>query len=104
MENKNMNMQSLMAQAQKMQKEIMGKKNEINNQTFTGNSELVTVTVNGEKKLLSVEIKSDCDLTKDDIEVLQDMIVIACNDAFKQVDEATEKAMGQYGSSLNGLI
>ena len=44
------------------------------------------------------------DLTKDDIEVLQDMIMIATNDAIKNVDQAMEKAMGQYGSALNGLF
>ena len=44
------------------------------------------------------------DLTKDDIEVLQDMIMIATNNAIKNVDQAMEKAMGQYGSALNGLF
>ena len=99
-----MNMQSLMAQAQRMQKEIMGKKEEINKQEFMGNSELVNVKVNGKKEVLSVDIKKDVELSQDDIELLQDMIVIAMNDAFKKVDEATENSMGAYGNSLNGLI
>lgn len=99
-----MNMQSLMAQAQRMQKEIMGKKEEINKQEFIGNSELVNVKVNGKKEVLSVDIKKDVELSQDDIELLQDMIVIAMNDAFKKVDEATENSMGAYGNSLNGLI
>ena len=99
-----MNMQNLMAQAQKMQKEIMGKKEEINKEEFTGNSELINVIVNGKKEVVSVKIKQGLELSKDDIEVLQDMIVIAFNDAFKKVDAATENAMGAYGSSLNGLL
>ncbi len=99
-----MNMQSLMAQAQRMQKEIMGKKEEINKQEFMGNSELVNVKVNGKKEVLFVDIKKDVELSQDDIELLQDMIVIAMNDAFKKVDEATENSMGAYGNSLNGLI
>ena len=99
-----MNMQNLMAQAQKMQKEIMGKKEEINKEEFTGNSELINVIVNGKKEVISVKIKQDVEFSKDDIEVLQDMIVIAFNDAFKKVDAATENAMGAYGSSLNGLL
>ena len=99
-----MNMQSLMAQAQRMQKEIMSKKEEINKQEFMGNSELVNVKVNGKKEVISVNIKKDVELSQDDIELLQDMIVIALNDAFKKVDEATESSMGAYGNSLNGLI
>ena len=99
-----MNMQSLMAQAQRMQKEIMSKKEEINKQEFMGNSELVNVKVNGKKEVISVNIKKDVELSQDDIELLQDMIVIALNDAFKKVDEATESSMGAYGNSLNGLL
>lgn len=99
-----MNMQNLMAQAQKMQKEIMNKKEEINKEEFIGNSELVMVKVNGKKNILSVQFKNIESLSNDDLEILQDMVVIAINDAFKQVDSAVEKKMGQYGNSLNGLL
>lgn len=98
-----MNMQNLMAQAQRMQRDIMKKKEEVGKQLFTGKSELVEVTMNGNKEVTKVVIKNE-DLTKDDIEVLQDMIMIATNDAIKNVDQAMEKAMGQYGSALNGLF
>ena len=98
-----MNMQNLMAQAQRMQRDIMKKKEEVGKQKFTGKSELVEVTMNGNKEVTEVVIKNE-DLTKDDIEVLQDMIMIATNDAIKNVDQAMEKAMGQYGSALNGLF
>ena len=98
-----MNMQNLMAQAQRRQRDIMKKKEEVGKQLFTGKSELVEVTMNGNKEVTEVVIKNE-DLTKDDIEVLQDMIMIATNDAIKNVDQAMEKAMGQYGSALNGLF
>ena len=98
-----MNMQNLMAQAQRMQRDIMKKKEEVGKQLFTGKSELVEVTMNGNKEVTEVVIKNE-DLAKDDIEVLQDMIMIATNDAIKSVDQAMEKAMGQYGSALNGLF
>ena len=98
-----MNMQNLMAQAQRMQRDIMKKKEEVEKQSFTGKSELVEITVNGNKVVTEVIIKNE-DLTKDDIEVLQDMIMIATNNAIKNVDQAMEKAMGQYGSALNGLF
>ena len=98
-----MNMQNLMAQAQRMQRDIMKKKEEVEKQSFTGKSELVEITMNGNKVVTEVIIKNE-DLTKDDIEVLQDMIMIATNNAIKNVDQAIEKAMGQYGSALNGLF
>ena len=97
-----MNMQSLMAQAQKMQKDIMNKKEEINKQIFIGNSQGIEVTVNGKKELLSIKINED--KKKEDLEMLQDMIVVAVNDALKKVDSAIEKSMGQYGSAFNGLF
>ena len=98
----NMNMQSLMAQAQKMQKDIMNKKEEINKQIFIGNSQGIEVTVNGKKELLSIKINED--MKNEDLEMLQDMIVVAVNDALKKVDSAIEKSMGQYGSAFNGLF
>lgn len=95
-------MQSLMAQAQKMQKDIMNKKEEINKQIFIGNSQGIEVTVNGKKELLSIKINED--MKNEDLEMLQDMIVVAVNDALKKVDSAIEKSMGQYGSAFNGLF
>ena len=72
-----MNMQSLMAQAQKMQRDITKKKEEIDNMEFEGNSELVTIVISGSKEILSVKIKEENTLDKDDIEALEDMIKIA---------------------------
>ena len=97
-------MQNLMAQAQKMQREIMQKKEEINKKEFVGISELVDVKVNGKKEILDVTIKNKESLDKEDLEILEDMIAIACNNAFKDVDKATEDAMGAYGGALNGLM
>ena len=78
-----MNMQNLMAQAQRMQRDIMKKKEEVEKKEFTGKSELVTVTVNGKKDLVKVEFAKE--VASDDLEALQDMIVIATNNANKEV-------------------
>ena len=99
-----MNMQALMQQAQKMQRDMTKKKEELNKKTFVGTSELVDVTFTGNKKLVSVNIKQDGSLDEDDKEILQDMMVIAVNDAMKQIDKETEKMLGAYGSQLNGLF
>lgn len=97
-----MNMQNLMAQAQKMQRDIMKKKEEINNQNFTGSSQGADVVVNGKKEILSIKIKPEFE--KEDIEMVEDMVVIAVNDALSKVDVAIDKSMGQYGSAFNGLF
>ena len=99
-----MNMQNLMAQAQKMQRDIQKKKEEIDNTDFEGKSELVSVVVTGAKEIKSVNISRDVTLDKDDIEALEDMIKIAINDAFSKVDAETEKQLGSYGSGLGGLF
>lgn len=97
-----MNMQNLMAQAQRMQRDIMKKKEEVEKKEFVGKSELVTVTVNGKKDLVKVQFADG--VATDDLDILQDMIVVATNNANKEVDAAMESAMGQYGSMFNGLF
>ena len=99
-----MNMQNIMAQAQKMQKEIMEKKEEVNKRTFNGTSELVDVVVNGKKEVQSVTIKNKDKFEKDDLDILEDMITIALNNALSEVDKAMEETMGAYGGALNGLF
>ena len=99
-----MNMQNLMAQAQKMQRELAKTKEEIDKTIFTGTSEWVNVEINGKKELVNVKINFTGDITNDDKEMLEDMIKIAFNDATTKVDKLTESKMGAYGSALNGLF
>ena len=98
-----MNMQAMLKQAQNMQKDMMKAQDEINNMTFTGENGFVTVTVNGNKTVSKVEIKNDS-LDKDDIEMLQDMILVATNDALKQIDKITEEKLGKYTKGIPGLF
>ena len=97
-----MNMQALMQQAQKMQKDIMKKKDEVNKKEFTGTSELVEVVFTGDKRMVSAKLKQDID--NDDKEIIEDMIVIAVNDAMGKIDKETENALGAYGNQLGGLF
>ena len=96
-----MNIQALMKQAQSLQKDMMRAKEEVDNMTFTGTSSFVSVTVKGTKEVVKVEINND-DITSDDKEMIEDMLVIALNDAFKQVDKTTEQKMGKFSSMLPG--
>lgn len=97
-----MNMQSIMAQAQKMQRDITAKKEAINKMLFVGESELVNITMNGKKEITKVEIKGEIDAS--DKEMLEDMILLATNKAINLVDKEVEKQLGQYSSALNGLM
>ena len=98
-----MNIQAMMKQAQKLQKDMMSAKEEIDNQTFEGTSSIVKVKVNGKKELLEVKI-TDTELTSDVLEMLEDMIVVAVNDAMKKVDQETDKKMGKYTQGMPGLF
>ena len=99
-----MNMQALMRQAQNLQKDMLKTKEEIDKMEFTSTSSFVTVKVNGKKEVLSVKITPDDDFDVSDIEMLEEMVQIALNDAFKQVDKETEKKMGKYSSMMPGMF
>lgn len=100
----NMNIQNLMREAQKMQKNLQKTQEELVNTTYEGKSSLVNITLNGNKDILSVKINSDENLEKEDIEMLEDMIMVAFNDAAKKVDSDKEKKLGKYGQGLAGLM
>ncbi len=97
-----MNMQNIMAQAQRMQRDIQKKKEEIDNTIFKSENELVEVTYNGKKELLSIKILKDID--NDDKEALEDMIVLASRDAIGKIDKEIESKLGSINSSLGGLF
>jgi len=99
-----MNIQALMKQAQSIQKDMLNAKNEIDNTEFIGESSLVKITVMGNKKVTKVEIKKDGDFSIEDLEMLEDMFVVAMNDATTKIDKVTEEKMGKYGNSLPGLF
>ena len=88
----------MMKQAQKLQKEMMNVKDEIDSTEFVGESSLVKVTVKGTKEVVKVEIDKSNSLDSDDLEMLEDMIMIAVNDANKKVDKVTEQKMGKFGN------
>ena len=97
-----MNMQAMLKQAQAMQKDMLKIKEEIDNTELIGESSLVTVVLKGTKDLVSVKINADS-LDSDDIEALQDMIVVAVNQANKKIDDMMEKKMGKFGN-IPGLF
>ena len=98
-----MNMQAMLKQAQKMQNDMMKEKAIIDETIYEGKSSLVSVKMKGTKELVEVKIDADS-LESDDIEMLQDMIVVAINEANKQIDKDTEQKMGKFTQGMPGLF
>ena len=97
-----MNMQQIMQQAQRMQRDITKKKEEIDGMEFLGKSEWVEIVFNGKREIKSFKILKDV-IDEDDKEMLEDMIMLAIKDAFSKIDKETESKLGSY-ATMNGLF
>ena len=93
-----MNIQQMMKQAQQMQAELQKQMAETRVEASAGGG-MVTIVMNGSKQVLSVTIDPEV-VSKDEVEMLQDLIVAAIHDAQRQVDEALT---GQMGGLMGGL-
>ena len=98
----NMNMNMIMQQAQKMQKELKKAQEEIESKTFTSKKDLVEVEMYGNKQIKSIKISKD--ITSDDVEILEDMITLAVNDTINQINKETESKLGKFSGGLPGLF
>lgn len=96
-----MNMQQMMKQAQKLQESMKKAQEELENAEVEGTAGggMVTVKINGKKKLLAIQIKPEA-VDPDDVEMLEDLIMAAFNEAFDKADELYAQKMGMFG----GLI
>ena len=97
-----MNMQQIMQQAQRMQRDNTKKKEEIDKMEFLGKSEWVEIVFNGKREIKSFKILKD-EIDVDDKEMLEDMIMIAIKDAFSKIDKESESKLGSY-ASMSGLF
>ena len=97
-----MNMQAMMQQAQKLQRDMMKAKNEIDEKKFTSTQGFLTIEMKGNKEVTSVKIDKE-NLDKDDIEMLEDLISLAVNDNVKKIEKETESKLGKFGG-LSGLM
>ena len=99
-----MNMNNLMKQAQKMQAQMQQQAQELETKEFkaTSGGGAVCVTVSGKKELTGIEISKEA-VDPEDVEMLQDLIMAAVNDALHQVDGESSKMMGGL-NGLNGLL
>ena len=98
-----MNIQAMMREAQKLQKEMMREKEAIDATEYEGESSFVKVKVNGKKEVLEIKIDQET-LDKEDIEMLEDFIVLAQKQALADIDKEFQSKMGQYAGMLDGLM
>ena len=98
------NMNNLMKQAQRMQRQMEESQKELETKEFSAKAGggAVTVTVTGAKVIKNVEISKEV-VDPDDVEMLQDLIVAATNEALALVDEENSKVMGKMTGGLGGF-
>ena len=99
------NMQQLMRQAQKMQQMMMQKQEELDAREYEGTAGggAVACKISGKRQLVSLTIQPDA-VDPDDVEMLQDMIVAAVNDALKKGEETREAEMNKIGGGMGGMF
>ena len=99
------NMSNLMKQAQRMQRQMEEGQKELEAKEFSATSGggAVEVTINGKKEVLSVKLSQEV-VDPDDVEMLQDLIVAAANEALRKADEANAELMGKMTGGLGGGV
>ena len=97
------NMNNLMKQAQRMQRQMEEAQKELEEKevTATAGGGAVEVTVSGKHEVTKIKLSEEV-VDPDDIEMLEDLIMAATNEAMRQVDEATQKSMSQITGGLGG--
>ena len=98
------NMNNLMKQAQRMQRQMEETNKELEAKEYTASAGggAVTVTVSGKKEVVSVKLAPEV-VDPDDIEMLEDLIMAATNEAFRQMEESNAQAMAKLTGGLSGL-
>ncbi|MDR0922108.1 MAG: YbaB/EbfC family nucleoid-associated protein [Lactobacillales bacterium] len=95
------NMQGMMKQMQKLQKQMTEAQDTINASEFIGKStnDYVQATFTGDRKMTALEIKEEV-IDPEDVEMLSDLVIMAVNDALAQIDKTTEQTLGKYTKGL----
>ena len=101
------NMNQLLKQAKKMQEDMMKTQEEIGEKEFevTSGGGAITIKMTGKKEIKSIKIKPEV-VDKDDVEMLEDLILTAVNEGMKKADQIAENEMGKFNipSTFNGLF
>ncbi|GBE30340.1 nucleoid-associated protein [bacterium BMS3Bbin04] len=105
MKNMGGNMAGLMKQAKKMQENMARAQEELADMEVSASSGggMVTVSVNGKQELLSIEIKPDA-VDSDDIEMLEDLVLAATNEALRKAGEAANEHMAKVTGPMSNML
>jgi DNA-binding YbaB/EbfC family protein len=100
-----MNQQALLRKVKKMQEEMMAAQQEIEATTFyAAAGGVVDVEVKGTKELVKVTIDESFEIeSSEDLMMLGEMVVAACNQAYKEIEKTTKEKMGPYSDMLSGF-
>lgn len=98
-----MNIQAMMKQAQKLQKDMMNTKEEIDNTEFEVTKSFVTIKAKGNKKITDIKINME-NIEKDDLETVEDLILVSINELMDKIDSLTEEKMGKFSQGMPGLF
>ena len=102
-----MNQAAMIKQAQKMQQDMLRMQEEMENKTYTAaaGGGMVKATVNGKHQLMALEIKEEA-VDPDDVEMLQDLVIAAVNEAIREADTDSANNMSRLtgGMNLGGLF
>jgi len=98
------NMSNLMKQAQRMQRQMEENQKELESAEYTASAGggAVTATVSGKKEVTAIKIDPDV-VDPEDVEMLQDMVMAAVNEALKQAEDASNEAMSKLTGGMGGL-
>ena len=98
------NMNNLMKQAQKMQRQMEENQKALEEKEFTAaaGGGVVEVTISGKKEVTKVKISEDA-VDPDDVEMLEDLIMAATNEALRKVEDEAAKAMGKLAGGLGSM-
>lgn len=98
------NMNNLMKQAQKMQRQMEQQQKELEEKVFTATAGggAVEVSVSGKREIVKVKLAEEV-VDPDDVEMLEDLIMAATNEALRQVEEAVSANMGKMAGGLGGF-
>ncbi len=98
------NMNNLMKQAQKMQRQMEESQKEQEEKEFTASAGggVVEVTVSGKREITAVKIDPEA-VDPEDVEMLQDLIMAAANEALRQMEESSAAAMSKFTGGMGGL-
>lgn len=99
------NMQQLMRQAQKLQEQMAKTQQDLDEREFSAQAGggMVTVIVSGKRELKSIVIKPEC-VDPEDVELLQDMILAAANEALRAGEQVREAEMGRLAPGMGGML